>query len=72
MNQKQMEGEDPVLFRVSPVVPGSRRDWTVERPEPPDRADLLPPSVGQFTKRFVYGRGEGLRRLRIEAGTFSA
>jgi predicted dehydrogenase len=61
-----MEGEDPVLFRVSPVVPGRTRGWTVERPEPPDRSNLLPPSVGQFTKRFVYGKDES--HLSFEQG----
>lgn len=54
----QMENEHPMLFRMSPVVPGSGRTQTVERPEPPDRADKLPPSVGRYTKRFVYGEDE--------------
>ena len=62
----QMEGENPVLFRMSPVVPGHTRTQTTECPEPPDRADLLPPSVGQFTKRFVYGEDE--RHLSFEQG----
>ena len=62
----QMENENPMLFRMSPVVPGSKRSQTVERPEPPDRADLLPPSVGRYTKRFVYGKDE--RHLSFDQG----
>ncbi len=62
----QMENEQPVLFRRSPVVPGQGRTLTVERPEPPDRADLLPPDVGRFTRRFVYGDEE--RHLSFEQG----
>jgi predicted dehydrogenase len=54
----QMENENPMLFRASPVVHGHTRTQTVERPVPPDRADLLPPSVGRFTRRFVYGKDE--------------
>ena len=50
----QMESENPLLFRCDPVVPGTLRPDTTERPEPPDRADALPPSVGRYTKRFVY------------------
>ena len=62
----QMESESPRLFRLSPVVPGRARTATTECPEPPDRADLLPPSVGRFTKRFVYGKDE--RHLSFEQG----
>jgi predicted dehydrogenase len=62
----QMEDEHPVLFRMSPVAPGEKRTQTVERPEPPDRADLLPPSIGRYTKRFVYGEDE--RHLSFEQG----
>jgi len=62
----QMENEDPMLFRMSPIVPGHTRTQTVERPTPPDRADLLPPSVGRFTRRFVYGEDE--RHLSFEQG----
>ena len=62
----QMENENPMLFRVSPVVPGSKRTTTVERPAAPDRADLLPPAIGRFTKRFVYGEDE--QHLSFEQG----
>jgi predicted dehydrogenase len=62
----QMESENPVLFRMSPVAPGSTRADTMERPEPPDRADLLPPTVGRFTRRFVYGKDE--KHLSFEQG----
>lgn len=54
----QMENENPMLFRMSPTEPGKTRTQTVERPEPPDRADKLPPSVGRYTKRFVYGEDD--------------
>lgn len=62
----QMESEPPLLFRSDPVVPGQRRTITVERPEPPDRADLLPPEVGRFTRRFVYGEDD--QHLSFEQG----
>lgn len=62
----QMEDENPMLFRMSPVTPGQVRTQLVERPEPPDRADLLPPSIGRFTRRFVYGKDE--RHLSFEQG----
>jgi predicted dehydrogenase len=62
----QMENEYPMLFRMSPVVPGQTRSQTVERPQPPDRADRLPPSVGRHTRRFVYGQDE--RHLSFEQG----
>ena len=55
-----------MLFRMSPVVPDQVRQVTVERPAPPDRADLLPPQVGRYTRRFVYGQDE--RHLSFEQG----
>ena len=61
----QMENEFPLLFRMNPVV-GKYRTGTVERPEPPDRADLLPPSIGRYTQRFVYGGDE--HHLSFEQG----
>jgi predicted dehydrogenase len=62
----QMEGEAPTLFRASPVAPGHTRTQSAERPEPPGLADLLPPSIGRFTRRFVYGQDE--RHLSFEQG----
>ncbi len=62
----QMEGENPRLFRMSPVIQGQTRTQTEELPQPPDRADLLPPTVGRFTQRFVYGQDE--RHLSFEQG----
>jgi predicted dehydrogenase len=62
----QMEDESPMLFQMSPVVPGQTRRQTVERPQPPDRADLLPPSIGRYTRRFVYGKDE--QHLSFEQG----
>jgi predicted dehydrogenase len=62
----QMENENPMLFRASPAMPGHSRIQTSECPETPDRADLLPPSVGRFTQRFVYGKDE--RHLSFEQG----
>ncbi len=54
----QMEEEDPVLFRMSPVVPGQVRETWTERPSPPDRGDLLPPEIRKYTTRFVYNNEE--------------
>jgi predicted dehydrogenase len=62
----QMENEFPLLFRMSPVVSGQYRSETVERPQPPDRADSLPPSIGRYTRRFVYGEDE--HHLSFEQG----
>jgi predicted dehydrogenase len=62
----QMEDENPLLFRMSPVAPDQVRGLTVERPEPPDRADLLPPEVGKYTRRFVYSRQDS--HLSFEQG----
>jgi predicted dehydrogenase len=62
----QMEDEPPVMFRMSPVVPDQQRKVTIERPIPPDRADLLPARVGRYTRRFVYGEDE--RHLSFEQG----
>ena len=50
----QMEDEAPLLFQMSPVQPGQVRALRVEKPQPPDRADLLPAEVGKYTRRFVY------------------
>jgi predicted dehydrogenase len=62
----QMEDEPPALFRASPIVPGQLRHFTVERPVPPDRADLLPPEIRKYTRRFIYTDKE--KHLSIEQG----
>ena len=54
----QVEKENPVLYRMSPVVPGKIRTQSEDRPQPPDRADLLPPQVNRYTQRFTYGKIE--------------
>jgi len=62
----QMEDEPPMLFTMSPIVPDQLRDVTVEQPKPPDRADLLPPSIGKYTQRFVYSNED--KHLSFEQG----
>ena len=62
----QMENESPVLFRMSPVVPGEHRTEILERPEPLDRTELLPQSIRKYTKRFVYDSVE--KHLSFEQG----
>ncbi len=62
----QMEDEDPVLFRMSPVQPGQVRSVEVVQPEPVDRADVLPAAIGRFTRRFVYS--DENRHLSFEQG----
>jgi predicted dehydrogenase len=62
----QMENEDPMLFQMSPVVPGQKRSVNVQRPQPPDRLDLIPPSIGRYTRRFVYGVDD--QHLSFEQG----
>jgi predicted dehydrogenase len=51
----QMEQDNPVLFSMSPVVADQTRNVKIEYPEPPDRTDILPPSIRKYTRRFVYG-----------------
>ena len=62
----QMEDEAPRLFRMSPVAPGQVRSLTIEQPAPPDRADLLPPAVAKYTRRFVYNDAQ--RHLSFDQG----
>jgi len=62
----QMEDEVPRLFRMSPVVDGSTRTESAEQPEPPDRADRLPPSIRRYTRQFVFG--EDANHLSFEQG----
>jgi predicted dehydrogenase len=62
----QMENEAPVLFTASAITPGSTRTFQTSRPDAPDRADLLPPAVGRYTRRFVYSDGE--RHQSFEQG----
>jgi predicted dehydrogenase len=64
--EMQMENDAPVLFTMTPVVPGERRAGREERPQPPDRADLLPPEVARYTQRFVYNRRDS--HLSFEQG----
>ena len=54
----QMEQQDPRLFRATPVTPGQTRAASEECPHPPDRADLLPPAIGRYTRSFVYGEDD--------------
>jgi len=44
----QMEYEPPTLFKAG----------SVEKPEPPDRQDLLTPELRKFTRNFVYNDKE--------------
>jgi predicted dehydrogenase len=62
----QMEDEPPVLFRASPIVVGKTRDFSAEHPEPPDRAGVLPPEIGKYTRRFVYSNEN--KHLSFEQG----
>ncbi len=62
----QMEDEPPMLFRATPVKPGTTRGQSVERPEPPDRADLLPEPIQKYTRRFVYSNEK--KHLSFEQG----
>ena len=48
----------PVLHRMGKPQPGLGRPVTVAEVEPPDRADLLPPSIARFTKRTVYDESD--------------
>ena len=48
----------PVLHRMGELRPGRGRPVTVAQVEPPDRADLLPPSIARFTRRTVYDESD--------------
>jgi predicted dehydrogenase len=53
----QMEQEPPLLWTTAGVDPGIARTLKEDRPEPPDRADLLPTPIRRYTRRFVYESG---------------
>jgi predicted dehydrogenase len=48
----------PVLHRMVRARPDQGGAVTVEQVEPPDRADLLPPSIARFTRRTVYDESD--------------
>jgi predicted dehydrogenase len=52
---EQLEGEDPILFRMSANESARRGNKiSVERIGAPDRQDLLPAEIARFTQRGVY------------------
>ena len=51
---KQIEGEDPVIFRTGTGETGRGTPMSVERIECTDRVDLLPEPIRRFTQRGVY------------------
>ena len=57
---EQIEGEDPIIFRMKPIVThwGRGNDITEARLSVPDRQDLLPESIARFTKRGVYDESQ--------------
>ncbi len=50
----QIEGQDPVVFKMEKLQSGRGRPVRVERLAAPDRRDLLPSSIQRFTRRGVY------------------
>jgi Oxidoreductase family, NAD-binding Rossmann fold len=48
------------------VVPDQTRQYSTEHPLPPDCADMLPPEIGKYTRRFVYN--DEHRHLSFEQG----
>jgi predicted dehydrogenase len=62
----QMENEPPLLFHMDDIVTRMGHKVNIERPTPTDRADKLPPSIGRYTTRFVYGEDES--HLSFEQG----
>jgi len=62
----QMEDEPPALFHIEERASGMGRKVTTAHPIPPDRADRLPPSIGRYTTRFVYGEDD--KHLSFEQG----
>ena len=53
---EQIEGNQPVVFRMRPVVEswGRGNEIRAELVDVPDRQDLLPPQIARFTQRGVY------------------
>ena len=51
---QQIEEEDPVLFKMAALSPKRGRPISIEHVQAPDRADLLPPQIGRFTRRGAY------------------
>jgi predicted dehydrogenase len=50
----QREDQDPpLLFRLGQAADGRGRPISAERVEVPDRADLLPPEIQRFTRKFA-------------------
>jgi hypothetical protein len=62
----QMEDAPPALFRMSPVQDGQPRSVETTYPIVPDRADLLPAEIQQYTQRFVYNAAHS--HLSFEQG----
>lgn len=52
----QMENEDPTVYTMQPLQPGHwGRQMTAERISPPDRPDLLPAQIAEFTNGGHHG-----------------
>lgn len=62
----QMEDEQPLLFRMTPVTAGKVRSVSIERPHAPDQLENLPASIARYTQRFVYSNAE--KHLSFEQG----
>lgn len=66
----QIEGEErPIIFRMKPAEPswrGTPVAW--ERVEPPDRPDLLPPSIRRFTVRGHYDDTNPQKTFEVGGG----
>lgn len=52
------DDSQPVLHRMGEPRTGRGRPVTVAHVEPPDRGDLLPPSIARFTRRTVYDESD--------------
>lgn len=65
---QQIEAEPPVVFRMAPLQPHRGRPISVERIEPADRADLLPPEIARFTRRGVYDASDPHRSFEQGGG----
>lgn len=55
---QQSAGDQPLLFRLSPLDDRGPRHTTEERIDIPDFSDRLPPEIARFTKRGVYDERE--------------
>lgn len=57
---QQIEEEEPLIFSLPDVAASRGRKIVHQAVEPPDRRDLLPPTIAPYTRQAVYSDGRHL------------